>query len=62
MEKQFFDALSKGDKVYIVYGDNEESFEGYVDSISDKHLVIHEYVPDIYRTLRREGIVEISKA
>jgi len=58
---KFIDTLKKNDKVFIVYGDTAVSFEGYVDSITDNHLVIHEYVSNIYRTLNREGVVEISK-
>lgn len=48
------------DKVSISY-DYGIPFEGFIHSIDDKHITIHEYVPDIYRTLLIENIVEIEK-
>lgn len=53
--------LNKNDKVMIVYGENAELFKGYVDSVSENHLIIHEYVMDNYRTLNKRNIKEISK-
>jgi hypothetical protein len=55
------DILKKGEKVYIIYGEGgADQYEGFVESITDRHLTILDYVPDIYRTFNRESIVEIS--
>lgn len=48
------------DKVFIVYGESGEPYEGYVHSINKKHVSIHEHVTDTYRTLLRENIKEIT--
>ncbi|MDN4609107.1 hypothetical protein [Sporosarcina highlanderae] len=53
--------LKVNDKVLVVYGDDFVDYVGFVSSITDKHLVLHEYVPDIYRTLCIDNIVELSK-
>lgn len=59
--RKVINSLNKNDKVWIVYGENEDIFEGYVDSITDEYLIIHEYVADIYRTLNQNQIIEIQK-
>lgn len=53
--------LKKNDKVMIVYGENNELFQGYVTEITENNLLLHEYVPNIYRTLSKGAIKEISK-
>ncbi|GLO68357.1 MULTISPECIES: hypothetical protein [Oceanobacillus] len=58
---QIINSLNKNYKVSIVYGENGDIFEGYVDSITDDYLIIHEYVSDIYRTLYHDQIIEIQK-
>lgn len=55
------DTLNKGEKVYIIYGESDDQYEGFVDSITARHLTILDYVPAVYRTFNRESIVEISK-
>jgi hypothetical protein len=55
------DDLNKGEKVYIIYGESADQYEGFVESITTRHLTILDYVPDVYRTFNRESIVEISK-
>ena len=57
--KEVINTLQKNDKVRIIYV-NDELFEGYVESISENHLTIHEYVSDSYRTLNRQQILEIE--
>ena len=58
---QIINSLNKNYKVSIVYGENGDIFEGYVDSITDDYLIIHEYVSDIYSTLYHDPIIEIQK-
>ena len=55
------DNLKINDKVLIVYGENTELFKGYVSEITQDHLIIHEYITDIYRTFSKCNIIEISK-
>lgn len=57
---EIIETASKNDKIEIVYGDNSESMEGYIHSVSDEYITIHEYVPDIYRTINRVSILEMS--
>lgn len=59
--KQIINSLNKNDKVSIVYGENGDIFEGYVDAITNDYLIIHEYVSDIYRTFNQNQIIEIQK-
>lgn len=59
--KEVINSLSKTDKVTIVYGENEDIFQGYFDSITEEHLIIHEYVSDTYRTFNLNQIIEIRK-
>lgn len=55
--------FKRNDKVQIVYGEGgAETFVGFVDSITDQNLVLHEYVNDIYWTLLIDNIIEIDKA
>jgi len=56
---EVINTLKENDKVVITYA-NEELFEGYVDSISESHLTIHEYVSNMYRTFNRQQILEIE--
>lgn len=53
--------LKTNEKVSVVYSGNSVHYEGFVSSISDRHLVLHEYASDIYRTLIIDNIVELSK-
>lgn len=52
--------LKRNDKVLVVYGDGAIDIVGFVSSVTDKHLVIHEHVSDTYRTSLIENIVELS--
>lgn len=61
IHKDLINSLRKNDKVSIVYGEDSEIFEGFISSISEDHLTIHEYVSDTYRTFLVEFIVEIQK-
>lgn len=54
--------LKINDKVLIIYGDSEEQFQGYIDSITESYLIIHEYVSDKYITLNLNRIREIKKS
>lgn len=49
----------RNDKVEVIHADGDV-YEGYVHSIDDNHLIIHEYLDDIYRTFIRENIVEVT--
>ncbi|MGG4037833.1 hypothetical protein [Heyndrickxia ginsengihumi] len=59
--KEVIKTLKKNEKLSIVYGENEELFQGYVSDITDNHLILHEYVSDVYRTFNISKIMEINR-
>lgn len=58
---ELINTLKRHEKVTIVYGENQDFYEGYIDSVSEKHVILHEYVSDIYRTFNRDQISEVEK-
>ncbi|WP_025731513.1 hypothetical protein [Heyndrickxia ginsengihumi] len=59
--KEVIKTLKENEKLSILYGENEEHFQGYVSTITDNHLILHEYVSDVYRTFSINRIIEISR-
>lgn len=56
-----YNSLNKNDKVWMVCGENAAGYKGYVDTVTDKYVVIHEYDTNIYSSLDRDQITEIQK-